>query len=175
MITYSASSAASAPPLGTLGTTDVSFLLQHTAHVLSTQMTAALAQTGMSPREHCVLAHAAQTERTQVQLAELCDLDKTTMVVTVDQLERAGLAERVPSQTDRRARIIRVTAAGAEMVAAGQEIVNRVHADVLGALPEPERSTFVSALNRLATGHLAAATDCPEGTQAPRRRRQART
>jgi DNA-binding MarR family transcriptional regulator len=169
------SSAAAAPPQDALGTApDVSFLLQHTAHVLTTQMTAALAEIGMSPRAHCVLAHAAQTERTQAQLAELSDLDKTTMVVTVDQLERAGLAERVPSATDRRARIIRVTAAGADVVAAGQQIVDRVHGDVLGALPERERAVFVSALNRLAGGHLAVPADSPEGTQGVRRPRQPR-
>jgi MarR family transcriptional regulator for hemolysin len=166
---------AAAPRQGALGSAaDVSFLLQHTAHVLTTRMTAALAEIGMSPRAHCVLAHAAQTERTQAQLAELSDLDKTTMVVTVDQLEGAGLAERVPSATDRRARIIRVTEAGAEVAAAGQEIVDRVHDDVLAALPEPERAAFVSALNRLVTGHLAAPSDSPGGVHGVRRPRQAR-
>jgi DNA-binding MarR family transcriptional regulator len=153
---------------------DVSFLLQHTAHVLTTQMTAALAEIGMSPRAHCVLAHALEAERTQAQLAELSDLDKTTMVVTVDMLERAGLAERVPSATDRRARIIRPTAKGEEVAAAGQAIVDRVHGDVLGALPAQERATFVAALNRLATGHLGAPADSPEGAQGVRRPRQAR-
>ncbi|HEY3481099.1 MAG TPA: MarR family winged helix-turn-helix transcriptional regulator [Streptomyces sp.] len=155
-------------------TTDVSFLLQHTAHVLTTQMSAALAEIDMTPRAHCVLAHALQAERTQAQLAELSDLDKTTMVVTVDHLERAGLAERVPSATDRRARIIKVTPAGKEIVAAGQEIVNRVHGDVLGALPEQEREAFVAALNRLATGHLATPAEVTDGTQGVRRPRQSR-
>ncbi|NJP42963.1 MarR family winged helix-turn-helix transcriptional regulator [Actinacidiphila epipremni] len=163
-----------APPGGALSatTTDVSFLLQHTAHTLTTRMTAALAELGMSPREHCVLAHAAQRDRTQAQLAELCDLDKTTMVVTVDTLERAGLAERVPSPTDRRARIIRVTPAGADMVRAGQAIVDRVHQEVLDALPDAERTVFVSALNRLATGHLAEPVDCPEVVRRPRQSRK---
>ncbi|MFG1805364.1 MarR family winged helix-turn-helix transcriptional regulator [Streptomyces sp. NPDC049040] len=165
---------AAAPVPDAVGEFDVSFLLQHTAHVLATQMTAALAEIGMSPRAHCVLAHATQCERTQAQLAELSDLDKTTMVVTVDQLERAGLAERVPSASDRRARIIKVTPAGAEVVAAGQEIVDRVHRGVLDALPESERAVFVSALNRLAGGHLAVPADSPEGTQAVRRPRQSR-
>lgn len=155
-------------------TADLSYLLQHTAHVLTTQMTAALAEIGMSPRAHCVLAHAMQAERTQAQLAELSDLDKTTMVVTVDQLERAGLAERVPSATDRRARIIKVTPEGERVAATGQSIVNRVHQDVLGALPEPERDFFLSALNRLAAGHLAAPADSPDGTQGVRRPRQSR-
>src|SRR5437899_13027986 len=111
-------------PPAPAATTDLSFLLQHTAHVLATQMTAALAEIGMSPRAHCVLAHALQAERTQAQLAELSDLDKTTMVVTVDHLERAGLAERVPSATDRRARIIKVTPDGEQVAATGQAMVN---------------------------------------------------
>lgn len=157
-----------------VGTPDLSFLLQHTAHVLTTQMTAALAEIGMSPRAHCVLAHALQAERTQAQIAELSDLDKTTMVVTVDMLERAGLAERVPSPTDRRARIIKVTPRGEETVAAGQAIVDRVHRDVLDALPEAEQAVFVSALNRLATGHCAVPVESPEGVHGVRRPRQAR-
>jgi len=161
-------------PPARAATTDVSFLLQHTAHVLTTQMTAALAEIGMSPRAHCVLAHALEAERTQAQLAELSDLDKTTMVVTVDHLERAGLAERVPSATDRRARIIKATTKGEQVATVGQEIVDQVHQDVLGALPPQEREVFVSALNRLATGHLAAPADSPEGAQGVRRPRQAR-
>lgn len=155
-------------------TTDISYLLQHTAHVLTTRMTAALAEIDMTPRAHCVLAHALQAERTQAQIAELSDLDKTTMVVTVDQLERAGLAERVPSAADRRARIIKVTPRGEDVAAAGQAIVQRVHEDVLHALPEGEREVFLSALNRLASGHLAVPVESPEGSTGVRRPRQSR-
>jgi DNA-binding MarR family transcriptional regulator len=164
----------SAPPAPLSASPDLSYLLHHTAHVLSTQMTAALAEIDMSPRAHCVLAHADQAERTQAQLADLADLDKTTMVVTVDHLERAGLAERVPSATDRRARIIKVTPAGRKVVATGQQIVDQIHQDVLGALPEHERAVFVGALNRLAAGHLATPVESPEGIQGVRRPRQSR-
>jgi DNA-binding MarR family transcriptional regulator len=169
-----ATATAATTATGATGVTDVSFLLQHTAHVLTTRMTAALAEIGMSPRAHCVLAHAAAAERTQAQIAELSDLDKTTMVVTVDLLERAGLAERVPSATDRRARIIRLTAAGRDAVAAGQRIVDQVHADVLGALPAEERGPFVAALTRLAAGHLSTPVDSPATAPGVRRPRQAR-
>ena len=65
-------------------------------------MSAALAEAGLTARMHCVLVHALEEERTQIQLAELGDMDKTTMVVTVDALEKAGLAQRRPSRTDRR-------------------------------------------------------------------------
>src|SRR2546423_2325 len=115
-------------------TPDLSFLLDHTSHVLRTRMAAGLAEIGMTARMHCVLIKALEEERTQIQIAELGDMDKTTMVVTVDALEKAGLAERRPSATDRRARIIAVTEAGAEMARRSQAIVDRVHAQAVGAL-----------------------------------------
>jgi MarR family transcriptional regulator, transcriptional regulator for hemolysin len=136
-------------------TPDLSFLLDHTSHVLRTRMAAALAEIGMTARMHCVLVKALEKERTQIQIAELGDMDKTTMVVTVDALEKAGLAERRPSATDRRARIVAVTPAGAEMAARSQAIVDRVHAEAIGSLPEADRAALIDALTTLARGHLA--------------------
>ncbi|WP_189240809.1 MarR family winged helix-turn-helix transcriptional regulator [Planomonospora parontospora] len=148
---------------------DLSFLLDHAGHVLRTRMAAALAEIGLTARMHCVLVHALQEERTQIQLAELGDMDKTTMVVTVDALEKAGLAERRPSSTDRRARIIVVTEKGAEAARRSQEIVDGVHRDALAALPEEEAEALVRAMNRLVTGHLAVPAEVP---QTVRRARQ---
>ncbi|TDD80994.1 MarR family winged helix-turn-helix transcriptional regulator [Actinomadura rubrisoli] len=149
---------------------DLSFLLDHTSHVLRTRMTAALAEIGLTPRMHCVLVHALEEERTQIQLAEIGDMDKTTMVVTVDALEKAGLAERRPSSRDRRARIIAVTEEGARVAARSQEIADGVHQAALGALPRQEREVFLSALNRLVTGHLAAPAENPRPVRRARER-----
>ena len=134
---------------------DLSFLLSHASHVLATRMTAAFAEIGLTPREYCVLAHAMGGSYTQIELAKLSDLDKTTMLNTMDYLEQAGYAERVASPTDRRARIITVTPAGTEMVAAGHQIADRVHAEVLNALPDRQREAFTGALGTLVTGLLA--------------------
>jgi DNA-binding MarR family transcriptional regulator len=134
---------------------DLIFLLQQAAHSLETEMTHGLAAVGVTPRSYCVLYHALAGEFTQIQLAEQCALDKTTMVVTMDALERAGLAERRPSPTDRRARIIAVTDAGAAVVAQADEIVTKLYADVLGALPESARDVFVGSLESLVEGRLS--------------------
>lgn len=150
---------------------DLSYLLSHTAHVLATRMSAAFEEIGMTPRGYCVLFHAMEEERTQIQLAEISDLDKTTMVVTVDELEKAGLAERRPSGSDRRARIISVTEAGERAVVEGARVADRVHREALGALPEDEREVLVRALSRLAEGHLATPVECGRPV---RRARQAR-
>lgn len=134
---------------------DLSFLLSHASHVLATQMTAAFSGLGVTPRGFCVLFHALEAERTQIELAGVADLDKTTMVVTVDALERSGLAERRPSVRDRRARVIAVTEAGERMVAEGMKIADRVHGDALGTLAEDQRTVFVDVLKRLVDGHLS--------------------
>ena len=147
---------------------DLTGMLVHAAHVMNTRLSAALAEIDSSPRAHCVLLHAMEGEQTQARLAEIAGLDKTTMVVTVDELEREGLAERHPSSTDRRARIIEVTPAGAEKVRQGVEIVDRVHAEVLHFLPEGERQAFVGALTRLTEGELAK----PVESHKPVRRRR---
>jgi MarR family transcriptional regulator for hemolysin len=150
---------------------DLSYLLTHASHVLATQMSAAMGEIGLTPRGYCVLFHALQAERTQIELAEIADLDKTTMVVTLDDLERAGLAERRPSSADRRARIIAVTPAGERAVAEGTKIADRVHGDVLDALPPEQRQVFVDALTGLVGGHLATPV---ESARPPRRARQSR-
>src|SRR4051812_11954041 len=147
---------------------DLIFLLSQAAHALQTELTARLEGLGITPRSHCVLAHALGHEHTQIRLAALCALDKTTMVVTVDALERAGLAERRPSASDRRARIIAVTEAGAEKVAQADAIVASIYADVLGSLPEDSREGFVDGLQRLVGDRLAS----PPACSTPVRRRR---
>jgi MarR family transcriptional regulator for hemolysin len=150
---------------------DLTGLLKHAGHVLETQLTAALAEVGLTPRMQCVLGHALEEDRTQIQLAELAYLDKTTMVVTVDALERAGFAERRPSATDRRARIIAVTKAGKEVAAEGQRIVDRIHAEAIKAVPAAQREAFVQAIKVLVDDHLATAVESA-GVATPRRARQ---
>ncbi|MFF0163660.1 MarR family winged helix-turn-helix transcriptional regulator [Streptomyces sp. NPDC005263] len=150
---------------------DLSFLLDHTSHVLRSKMSAALAEIGLTARMHCVLVHALEEERTQIQLAEIGDMDKTTMVVTVDALEQAGLAERRPSSTDRRARIIAVTDEGARVAVRSQEIVDRVHRDALAALPGGDREALLRALKRMVDDSLANPVEAP---RAARRARQSR-
>jgi DNA-binding MarR family transcriptional regulator len=134
---------------------DLTFLFSHAGHVLATELTARLAEVDLTPRGQCVLVHALDGEMTQIQLAEVSALDKTTMVLTVDDLEKKGLAERRPSPTDRRARIIAVTDEGYEKALEGRRVVDEVHDDVLGAIPEDEREAFVRNLERLVAGRLS--------------------
>jgi MarR family transcriptional regulator, transcriptional regulator for hemolysin len=146
---------------------DLCWLLSRASHALTTQLTAAMAELGLSPRAQCVLATAMSGEYTQTALAQAVGLDKTTMVVTIDELEAAGLAERRPAAGDRRARIVAVTKAGERKVAKGREIVARLQAEVLESLPAREREHLLASLGRLVSDRLAEPSPC----QPPVRRR----
>jgi MarR family transcriptional regulator for hemolysin len=129
---------------------DLCWLLSRASQSLTNQLTAALAaEAGLSPRAYCVLSTAMSARYTQTALAQAVGLDKTTMVVTIDELEAAGLADRRPAERDRRAHVIWVTKAGAKKVAEAKRIVARTQAEVLESLPARERDALVGALARL--------------------------
>lgn len=139
---------------------DLCWLLSRASHALNTESTAALEELGVSPRAHAVLTTAMSGEHTQTEIARLVGLDKTTMVVTVDELEAAGLAERRPSSSDRRARVIAVTPDGRRTVREADKVLDRVREDVLSALAPEDRDVFLRALGTLACGRLAEPVPC---------------
>lgn len=162
-----ATSATEAAPAPAPLASDLCWLLSRASHGLTTEFTAALEELGISPREHSVLATAMTGEFTQTEIARMVGLDKTTMVVTVDELEMAGLADRERSTIDRRARVIRVTDEGKRFVREADKVLDRVRNDVLSALEPEERQVFLNALGTLACGRLAEPAHC---TQPVRRR-----
>ena len=149
---------------------DLCWLLSKASHSLTTELSAALEGVSVSPRAYCVLTSAMRGEYTQTQLARMVDLDKTTMVVTLDELEAAGLAERRPSASDRRARVIAVTAAGRRKVRQAEEITERIRGDVLGVLAPEEREVFLGALTRLVRDRLAEPVACVQPVRRARSR-----
>lgn len=156
-----------APPADESLAENLCWLLAQASQQLTHELTSALSEIGLSPRAYCVLSTAMSGEHTQTALAQAVGLDKTTMVVTLDELEKSGLAERRPAAGDRRARIVAVTKPGERKVAQGRQIVARSQADVLAALPAREREQFVGALARLVGKRLSEPSPC---TAAVRRR-----
>src|SRR3954465_9208312 len=75
-------------------TGNLCWLLSRASYTLTTELTRAMEDLGLSPRAHAVLSAAVTGDHTQTELARMVGLDKTTMVVTMDELEAAGVAER---------------------------------------------------------------------------------
>jgi MarR family transcriptional regulator for hemolysin len=149
---------------------NLAWLLYKAHWALAAELAAALEPLGVSARGYHVLSAALSGEHTQTELAEIVGLDKTTMVVTVDELERSGLAERRLSPRDRRARIVSVTAAGKRRVAEAEKVKERVQAEVLGELSTREGAALMNGLEKLVEGRLAEQVECSP----PLRRREPR-
>jgi DNA-binding MarR family transcriptional regulator len=151
---------------------NLAWLLYRAHWALAAELAAALAPLGLSARGYHVLRAALSGEHTQTEIAEMVGLDKTTMVVTVDELEAAGLAERKPSPNDRRARIIGVTATGKRKVAEAEKVKERVQADVLAELPPGGPEALIDGLAQLVEGRLADRAECtpPLRRRSPRAR-----
>lgn len=136
------------PPEGLAS--NVCWLLSRANWLQKAEIETALMATGLSTRQHQMLTAAVDGEHTQTQLANILGLDKTTMMVTLDELEREGLAERRPLPSDRRARLVAVTAEGRKLLRKADRAFAEANERVLARLPEPERSVFLQALERLA-------------------------
>lgn len=86
---------------------------------------------------------------TQAQLAERAWMDKTTMVNVLDEMERSGLAIRTMSPTDRRVRVVAITAKGRSLLARADALVQSTYDDVLDGPSRTHKSEFLSALSAL--------------------------
>jgi DNA-binding MarR family transcriptional regulator len=112
----------------TLPTVDLSMLLNQAAYAVTVRLGAALAEIDVSFKTYCVLKKGVEGDFTQAQLAERAWMDKTTMVNVLDDMERSGLASRTMSPTDRRVRIVAITAKG-------RSLLNK--ADAIAPCPAP--------------------------------------
>ena len=72
---------------------------------------------GMSQASWMTVAVAAKAKAplAQIELANRVGVEGATMVAMLDRLAKAGLIERVPSETDRRVKLVTLTPAGAKL------------------------------------------------------------
>jgi DNA-binding MarR family transcriptional regulator len=107
-----------------------------------------------------VVAH--ECPPTQGALATRLVIDRSVLTYLLDDLEGAGLVQRVPDPKDRRARRIVATEKGRAVLAEAEEKVAAAEEVVLGALPEEQRALF-----RAAAGQAADALHAQDPTTDP--------
>jgi MarR family transcriptional regulator for hemolysin len=95
---------------------------------------------GISQAGWLAVAYIAKAEAplSQSELANLVQVEAATMVSTLDRLEKAGLVERLASETDRRVKHLKVTPAGQAIYSQVRERAEALRNDVIGKLP-PEK------------------------------------
>ncbi|WP_161499024.1 MarR family winged helix-turn-helix transcriptional regulator [Cryobacterium aureum] len=89
-------------------------------------------------------------------------IDRTVLTYLLDGMVDAGLVERIPDPTDRRARKIRATAEGASVLTRYEARVAAVEAGILSGIPADDGGRLAALLGRLATSvHRADPTASP--------------
>ena len=129
---------------------DTGWLLARVSHALASAVAAGLRDLGLSLRGYVVLLAALEQPLPQQALAGATGLDKTTMVVTVDELTAAGLVERRPDPADRRVRLVTVTDAGRATLHRARSVVRSTEDELLADLGDDQavlRRLLQSALD----------------------------
>jgi DNA-binding MarR family transcriptional regulator len=112
---------------------------------------AAVADLPGGPRGYQVLSAAARSEvGSQLALAQYLGIDRTVMTYLLDDLEKAGLIERRPDPSDRRARRVVATAKGTALLVTLDERLRDAEAHLLAPLDTGAREAFRSQLQLIA-------------------------
>ena len=114
-----------------------------------------LAALGLSSRQYLILAVlGTDAPRSQLDLAGLCGLLPAQVVPVLDELERRGLVARQRSEEDRRRSVVRLTPAGEEALAKGDELARSIEDALFDDLDPAAREqlnlTLRAALTRFA-------------------------
>lgn len=97
--------------------------------------TAAVREHGMTLWGYTVLVAVVEAPaRTQLALAQAVSVDKSKLVLILDELEDAGLVRRRPDPADRRARIIEATPEGDRALKAARADIETIENQLLADL-----------------------------------------
>lgn len=83
------------------------------------------------------------------RLSELIAFDRSTLGNVIERLEAKGWIARQPGHEDRRTKRLRLTDAGAGLLAAVEPAVARAQERILAPLPADERQAFIRMLGRI--------------------------
>jgi DNA-binding MarR family transcriptional regulator len=89
----------------------------------------------------------------QRTLARAIGLDTSTTAGVIDRLEARGLMQRSTSPEDRRVRLLGLTRAGQDLLAAIEPDMLKAQDRILAPLPGPERSEFMRMLRALVSAN----------------------
>lgn len=111
---------------------------------------------GLQPGEFDVLATlrraAPQTGLTPTALFEATMMSSGGMTARIDRLEKAGLVERGPHPSDRRATLVKLTDKGFDLIDGMMSIHEQTAQEILSPLSREEQTLLNGLLARLVSG-----------------------
>ncbi len=131
---------------------DLAWALTRVARDHATAVQCVVAALPGGQRGFQVLAAAAADDPpTQLALARKLGVDRTVMTYLLDNIQEAGLIERRPDPTDRRARRIVLTEAGRALLCDTEKRMRSAEAHILAPLTADEQTALRTLLRRVAT------------------------
>ncbi|WP_143461352.1 MarR family winged helix-turn-helix transcriptional regulator [Levilactobacillus enshiensis] len=95
------------------------------------------------------LLHHARNGMTNADIAEILDIRPSSVSATISRLEDMGLVERVPSEADKRAVIVKLSDQGQKMFAQYDQRVDGLSEKLFGGLDENEQADLQRLLTKL--------------------------
>lgn len=86
---------------------------------------------------------------TQGTLADILDVDRTTLVPMLASMERQGLVKRTPSQDDKRSVRVDITAKGRKLLHKLKPIAAAHEARLCRGMSQSEQAAFAAALRKI--------------------------
>lgn len=123
---------------------------QRAARALSRRFDVALKPAGITCGQFSLLMSLNRPEPPNLSsVAAMLAMDRTTLTANLKPLERRRLVETVSDQTDKRARLLRLTPAGRAVLAEAVPIWRHLHAAIEEPLSDPDHlRTELNLLSR---------------------------
>jgi DNA-binding MarR family transcriptional regulator len=138
------------------------FLIRRLHQIHAALFQQACGQFDITPLQYSLLsALAARKTADQTTLAGDIALDRTTTTGALKRLEARNLVERPIDAADRRARLCRLTRAGATLLGKIEGAARAAHEATLQDLTERERTQFIAMMQRIVAGNANRDTSAP--------------
>lgn len=126
------------------------YLLTRAARLCREHFDALAEPLGIHGRHFSVLAVLGEGRpMSQVEMGERLGIDRNTIVLLLDDLERRALVTRRRDPRDRRAHLVGLTDGGREVLTESTALARRTNDEVFAPLSPQERAQLHSLLSRL--------------------------
>jgi DNA-binding MarR family transcriptional regulator len=132
----------------------IGFLMGRANSLLAARMNAAIADHGLHIGQALILAtlHGAppdQSPLTQTRLSKLTGIEKSSLVLFLDDMEKRGWVQRQSHPSDRRAYVIALTTAGTKRHAVVSKALFACEQEILSFMSKSQRGVFGEFLTEL--------------------------
>lgn len=129
--------------------------------------TTTMGENELTPRQFAVLKAVASIENpSQTLLVQQTGIDRSTIADIVRRLIKKGLLQRRRTSHDARMYAVKLTASGRDLLDSAEPAARSTEEQLLGVLPERQRTAMISALSTI-VANLEATADERSTSAAP--------